>query len=483
MPSKIVREYDKHLYYLFLLLLLWAPIPLGSNRPWSAMLLVFLSAALLSLWLLLFLKEKVQITPSIFRARWALICLVCFQAWIFLQIIPLPTSWVAVLSSTAFSQYQFVTHSEFIPLSVSNDSGLKDGVLGIGLLFSFLLTLLLVNTQERKQIFFTCLVISGVIQAIVGLVMVFVDHEIILNIEQLFHEHKNAASSTFVNSNHFAGYINICLALGIGLLISQFNSQKHSSWQAQVRAAIATLLSPKMRLRIYLMILVIALLVSRSRMGNFAFFAALSLTTLIFLFASKKFNLKLLMFFISLMVVDTFLVGTWFGFDKVVEEVEKTNLSNEERTETNKNSKQLISQYGFIGAGSGAYKYIEPESNTSPSVALTEHAHNDYYQFFIETGALGFSFLLLFLYCVVRALKQNFNSRVNQGETFGITMLLIYLAIHSLVDFNLQIPAFSFTLLACLAMVFVNTQNTNQSKITIVQKASSSKNITGTSHV
>lgn len=465
------REHDHYLFYFFLSILIWAPIPLGSNRPWSSMLLVFLLASLCFFWLILYLNNRVSISAAVYRARWAIVSLAFFQLWVLSQSINFPQALVTFLSPNIATQYQLAGFNEARYISLNVDNSLKTGVLGLGLLLSFIMALLLITTKERKHIFYITLVVSGTVQAFYGVILVFIDSEMLLKFETFFHMHKTSASGTFVNSNHFAGYLNICLAIGVGLLLSQLNHDRHETWRSFFRATIATLLSSKVYLRIFLMIMVIGLLVSRSRMGNSAFFAALTLSTLFYLVIQKKFNVKVILFFLSLMLIDTFLVGTWFGLDKVVQEVQNTSLSNDDRTDINANSFVILKQFMPMGAGAGAYKFVEPGYNFAPSEALTEHAHNDYFEFLIDTGLVGVGCLLLFLYFVIKEIsltlgknqsKQKSKHARSLAASFGLIMLLVYVAIHSSVDFNLQIPAFSFTLLTCLAMAFVNSSEINQ---------------------
>jgi O-antigen ligase len=465
MSFTITREYDKNLFQWYLLLLLWVPIPLGSNRGWSSMLLVFVSAAILCNWLVLFLKERVALSPAIFHARWALLSLACFQLWVLVQTFVLPAAVLNRVAPEVFSLYQQTGFNQPVYLSLSVDNSLKAFVLGLGLLFAFVLTLLLVNTQERKQQFYRTLVISGVFQASIGIMMVLADHNMFAKIEQLFHSNLSSASGTFVNSNHFAGYLNICLAIAFGLFLTQWKEQPYKNLRTFLRSGIESLLSSNMRLRIYLMIMLIALLLSYSRMGNLAFFLALTISVLILLLKHRKLKVKVLVLLTSLLVIDVLLVGAWFGADKLVDRIENTNFTTNTRTEINAVSRLLMMDHLITGVGADAYKVIEPAYNTMPSDAITEHAHNDYYEFVINTGLPGVACLLLFAFFTAREVFYFKTAKGNQSTAkvrqvdFGLMMLMIYVAIHSLADFNLQIPAFSFTLLACLATAFIKDQN------------------------
>ena len=71
--------------------MVWAPIPFASNRPWAWALLALLLFALLAGWALLFALGKAHISPELWRRlRWPLGLLLLVQAWVALQLIPLP---------------------------------------------------------------------------------------------------------------------------------------------------------------------------------------------------------------------------------------------------------------------------------------------------------------------------------------------------------------------------------------------------------
>ena len=71
-------------------------------------------------------------------------------------------------------------------------------------------------------------------------------------------------------------------------------------------------------------------------------------------------------------------------------------------------------------------------------------AHNDFLQVLAETGIAGFTIVIWFLVCALRPAfvkshkwQSNLNGAVSVTAILGITGMLV----HSLVDFNMQIPA------------------------------------------
>ncbi|WP_200856570.1 hypothetical protein, partial [Klebsiella pneumoniae] len=104
------------------------------------------------------------------------------------------------------------------------------------------------------------------------------------------------ASGSFVYHNHLANFLMLNLCLGFGLLIAELNHQTTQGWRNTLKKLLAILLSDKAFIRLGLVIMVIALVLTRSRMGNIAFFVALSIGSLLILlfYKSKPKSLYLL---------------------------------------------------------------------------------------------------------------------------------------------------------------------------------------------
>src|SRR5215207_2546800 len=94
-------DFGKPLFWAFLGLLAWLPIPLGSNRPWAWTVLEVAAFVLLAAWLVLWALRRVEVPLPLSRAWPAWIVL---AAWILLQashVIAVPSEWVAILSPEA----------------------------------------------------------------------------------------------------------------------------------------------------------------------------------------------------------------------------------------------------------------------------------------------------------------------------------------------------------------------------------------------
>ena len=247
MPQFAVKPYhwaNTALFYYFLAVLVWAPLPLASNRDWSTRLLAGLLLAGLLWAVLLLLLRHLRATPALRRAWPALAALVAVQAWVAMQLA--------------------------LGISVAPDSTRMALLLGCALVAAFVLVLLLVDSRQRILFTARVMVWCGVFQAFFAGAMMMSDVEQVAFLDKTFD--RNSASGTFINRNHLAGFLEMNLAIGIGMLVAQLHRHPAHNWREFMRRTIDTILSRKFRLRLYLAIMVIGLVLTRSRMGNTAFF-------------------------------------------------------------------------------------------------------------------------------------------------------------------------------------------------------------------
>lgn len=312
--------------------------------------------------------------------------------------------------------------------------------------------LLLINTR-RLRLFAATIVISGVFQAVYGSVMTLSGLEYSFFFEKEFY--RNVATGTFVNRNHLAGYLEMCLAIGIGLLISTLFETSSVSWREFFRRLISSILGNKIRLRIGLALMVIALVLTHSRMGNTAFFTSLTVMGFLYLVTVKKPPRSAALLFASLLIIDLFIVGAWFGIDKVAQRLENTSVSRETRDEVVRDTLTLIKDYPLTGTGGGTYDISFLHYRGYDISGFYDHAHNDYIEFLAEYGLIGMLFLFLLvsssLLSALLALRKRKHTLL-KGMAFASAMGTIALLIHSTVDFNLQVPANAALFVALLAL-------------------------------
>jgi O-antigen ligase len=452
---------DKSLFYGLLLLLLCLPLPMGSNRTWAWAFMEIGVQVLAFVWLLLAALQKTSVTLAWRKAWPAIVVFLLWLLYVLLQIVPLPLSWISYLSPHAFGVYTNLPDSaeSLHGYTLSLDSWATRSFLlrSWAYFLLFCLVLLLVRTVSRIKILVISLVISGVFQALFGSFMV------LSGVEYLLFESKEGflgkATGTFVNRNHLAGYLNMCLALGIGLLVTGGGDNQAIHWKQSVRNVLRFLLSGKMRLRLFLVFMAIGLVMTHSRMGNSAFFVSLTVTGVVWLFLRrKKPSRNTMLVLASILVLDMLVMGHWFGLGKVVERLQHTSTQTETRDDVVKDSIPYVKDFWLTGSGAGSFYSTYPKYTSEGVRAYYRYAHNDYLQFLVETGVIGLVLMgvlsLASLYCAIKAMATRSHPNL-RAAAFASFMGILAILIHSSVDFNLQIPSNAAMYIVLLALAWL----------------------------
>ncbi|MGH8507086.1 MAG: O-antigen ligase family protein [Stenotrophobium sp.] len=449
---------DRILFAALLLLLLWLPLPWGSNRPWAEAVFGILVGLLGVAYLLtqIFARGDAAFSPQTYV--WPLLLWLVWLVWVALQMVPMDFARLQALSPAAARFYASafpVSHAQlFWPLSVFPNLTWHRWLLSLGYFSLYVLTLGLARDRNRLQTLANTLVMSALFQAVYGGVMV------LSRVEYGFFEHKTAylglATGTFVNRNHLAGYLELGAAIALGLILADLRVADLGNWKKRARYFLQFLFSTRLRIRVVLAVIVVGLVLTRSRGGNLAFFGALVVAAPIYIFLKeRRLFLKSLVLFISLLAVDVWIVSGWFGLDKVVTRVEQTHTETEVRSYAFAAYPALIEKYKQTGSGLGTFATVFAPAQPANSWGYFDHAHNDYAEFLIETGVPGALILLVLvgitsLHALRVILRRN--DRLRVGMCFAFLMGTAELAAHSFTDFNLQIPANAATYVVMMAM-------------------------------
>lgn len=458
------------LFYGLLGLVAWAPLPLGSNRVWAWTIMVAWACLLATAWLTGFLLGRCHQTAAFRRARPALIAGALWLLYVGLQVVPLPAGLVSILSPHAHEAHALAAATlghalaPMLTLSVDPHATVDFWFKSLAYGCMFCLTLLLVDTPRRIELLLQTLVVSGTLQAIYGSVMALSGLEYGFFMKKVVN--LGLATGTFVNRNHLAGYLNLCLAAGMGLMIAKLGGEAVHTWRQRLRSIARLLLGEKTRLRIYLIVMVIALVLTRSRTGNMAFFAGTFIVGAIGLLLMRNAPRSTLLFLISVVALDLLIVGTWFGVDQVAKRIRNTEITTnaenplptEDRDEVARQAFGYAKDYWLTGSGGGSFYVTFPTYSSRGLVSYFDHAHNDYLQLLAETGVIGLGLCALIValaaWQALHTLRRR-DDRLMRGTAFGVMLAICWLAIHSAVDFNMQIPANALTMTVILALAWI----------------------------
>jgi len=412
---------------------------------------------LMFLWLLAFMRNQVT-TSDVFKKAAPVICLFfIWLGWILLQIIPLPPGWVANLSPAAFEFHSLLNTTGLMTLSLDPYATTAGWFKTATYILIFILSLLLIHSRRRLRQLAYVVIYSELFQAVYGSLMTlsglgygfFIQNPAALNV----------ATGTFINRNHLAGYLVMALSVGIGMMIVSLDTESDYTAKQRLRYYMKLILSKKLRLRLYLAMMVIALVLTHSRMGNTSFFASLMIAGGLGLILSRHATRGTIILLISLIAIDVFIVGAWFGLEKVAERIEETTLVRETRDEVDIYVYQQWKDYRWTGSGLGSFYSVFPKYRKEDVRGYYDHTHNDYLEFASETGVIGVSLLgFIVAMSIYAALMAQYRRRdpLMRGISFAAIMSICAMLIHSTVDFNLQIPANAATFMLILSMAWIS---------------------------
>ena len=109
-----------------------------------------------------------------------------------------------------------------------------------------------------------------------------------------------------------------------------------------------------------------------------------------------------------------------------------------------RDSLDVVAAYPVFGCGLGGFLSAFSRYKTGAPQYDVDYAHNDYLQFLAEIGGIGFAVAAVFLIAVALALLRRVAAcRDLEQKSLAAACLasLLAIAAHSLVDFNLYIPA------------------------------------------
>lgn len=432
--------------WLLGLVLAWAPLPLASNRVWALAGLSMVLVALLTLALGLWALGRAAPMPP-WRAAWlpgGLLLLYAALLWV------QTGAWGgAPLSVDAHHTWQALLQS-------------------VGYISAFFLVMVWVTPGEGVLRLVRWLVVLGFGQALLACLLYSLQASY-----ALYHfdfNHATRTLGTFTYHNSLANYLLIGIGLAIGLLLRGAESAPRQGprrhWQQRLRGVLTFALSAAMRWRLMLVVMVMALVLTKSRMGNAAFVAVLLLVLLPVLAWTQRLRAKGLLLLCSIILVDVLIIGQLIGLDHVAERLNQTGLEQPEgvheesldlRSGPAQQAWQMVQERPWLGRGAGTFYTSFPQYAGSDIRQYYDHAHNDYMQFLVEVGGVGLGALALAvlatLWHLAAVLRRPYSAS-DRGLAVGFLMAMVAVLIQALVDFHFQIPANALLFVVVLALAW-----------------------------
>jgi O-antigen ligase len=243
----------------------------------------------------------------------------------------------------------------------------------------------------------------------------------------------------YVNRNHFAGFAELVIPVSLVPLV--LGKVRRERW---------------FLVSLFAVVPIGALVLSASRGGIISF--AVEVGVLILWLALRRTVGKHLLSGGAVLLL-AFLMVSWLGVQQLVERfssLESLEVTSGKRASMRADTWRIFLDHPWTGAGLGTLPLVFPAYETLYDGKIVNHAHNDYLEGLAETGIAGglccVWFLGSLLFESLRRLSQPIGGFASTVQLSGLLACLGFLT-HSLVDFNLHIPANAllFFLLANLA--------------------------------
>lgn len=439
---------------IFIIILIVTPLAFGSVELWAYTFMELGILGIVILWAIQRLKSSSIHTLPFHQAiesKPILILLSLFNLFILLQMIPLSAGFLQILSPKTYELRTMLTiglpPSKF-PVSfnpfLTRIEFLK--WFTFSLLFLFLLYGEFLNSQTLRHIILTIFLL-GIAQTLYGMFEFFSGHRHILYLKGA-----DAVTGTFINRNAFAGYLLMVIPLSVGYFISRESMKERIDYGW--RARLSNLDGKALLLGFGIILMILGLFFSSSRMGIVSLL--LSFTLIVFLFRNPSGKKRFARLSILLLLLALLWAG-WIGLDAVISRFFTTTEDVQFRFKIWQDTISILKNFPLFGSGLGTFVSIYPMYRSIHIRGLVTHAENDLLQLASEAGLIGFSLIgILFFYLLIKAILRLRSLDYHNPERYlGIGSFIGILAIifHSVVEKNLQIPSNGFLFVFLWALI------------------------------
>jgi O-antigen ligase len=435
----VTPRLDRLIVIGLLLALVFTALAFGAVEPWALALFELMVAALAALW----------VVRTIAGGRIDLA----------LPAVALPLAglvlWAAI-QGIAFSDGS----GNFKSISLDAEATRGAAAVMLFLLIFVVLSSTFFATRERIEMLARFLVIYGASLALFGLIQSFT-----WNGAYYWIRHSATHGfGPFANRDHFAGYIEMLAPLPAALLIAGAVPREMRLLVGFAGAIMGT-----------------AIVATLSRGGILSFLMGLSFTVLASPSRSSAGSPRLFRLAAAGSILVAVVVGSlWIGAAPIVNRAAET-LRDTSQGEPDYYSRKwlwrdtyaLVRHNPLTGTGAGTFETVFPAYSHGSGQYVVAQAHNDYLQLLADCGIVGGALGLVFLALLYRVIKSARNSRdrLMAGMAVGCGGGIFALLVHSLFDFNLQIPSNAILFLFLVTVVYSIAQIRKHEAVTKIRSS------------
>jgi putative inorganic carbon (HCO3(-)) transporter len=418
-------------------LILWTPIPFGSVGRASVFGIEVMAIVLgLAAWTIVLLDPGSFPKP----ARHAMVPAIGILAIGVLQLLPLGQSWSALVAPKVHEVRELIGQTVSIDpatrVSLTPSAGID--ALSRFTAYVWIAFAAAVGLRTRNSLRWVAAAIafSASLQGLYGAFELLSGRQHILGYAKDFYTHE--ATGTFINRNHYAGYLAMAMPVTLALLSMPFPGTRFPGWRQQL----LRLLQRRALLRALLLgglgCIWIGVVLSYSRAG----LAVAVIGTAIAAFGLWGRRLMFWLLVASLVVPTVFLLYK----DVRTPGARLGDLAVDVRSERGrlpvwKETARMATHHWALGTGFGSFDAAFSLYRPSSIQERWQHAHNDWLQSAAEGGWWTPLLLVAIAIPVFRRRGKTSTSKLAIAIRLGALAGIVAVALHSVVDFPLKIPA------------------------------------------
>lgn len=439
--SKLNKVLSKISWKLLLICIPLSALLVGGNRDWAVITITLITmAALLSAG---YFPHKYSCVPL--QSKLGQVLCVASVAT-FLQIIPIPPAWIALISSGTYDILSMAKGTDFPNSPLSLDVAqtqlefvkLATALALVGVVIQRRLTK---GTDSIQRQLSQWVAVSGTIVMGVALLHFLLGFEKTYGLYST-HEYSYIISS-FVNPNHLASFLGLSAFASISAFTLARRAQANN-WLWLINAAFLT----------------IGLFLTLSRAGIYLFLLVSVLLGLTKIDSLKTRVLGSVIAFLPPFIGFGLLLSPSFLPTNTLTETLGSifNPGAFSKTQIWSAVPQIMSDFPLFGVGRGAFISIFPKYSDSDTNLTYTHLENEYLQILTDWGPIIGTLILVLLFRVFLSILQNNKTK---PECYPILAGICFIALHNFIDFSLSTMGLLMPTVAFLASVeFISSPKT-----------------------
>ncbi len=449
------------LFRLLLAVVVLAPLPLASNRPWAWSLLAVVTGVLCGSWAVLVPLGAAR-APMPFRRLWAVaVPFLMVLAWAFLQtsgLLP-PSLWHSLWQG-AGPVLEGASGGALSGMVSADPALTRAAILRMATYGAiFWLAVQLGRERVRAREGLVTVAVAGTVYALYGLIVYFSGNHTILWLEKW--AYTDDLTATFVNRNAYGAYAAIGMMCCLALFMHALQPRRHGSRDGGPRAyeLAETVLVRALPYLLAVVMLGTAMLLSHSRGALLSTGVAFGIL-MVMLTLGRIIRLRMALV-LGLLVLGIGLVMLSVSGDVTVQRL--AEQTDEERTSAYALILRAIGDTPLTGTGLGAFEptfHLYRDTSLSRPV-VWDYAHNVPLELVLDLGIPAAVLYYLSLAVVagvcIRGVVRRRRDQIYPAVALSVAALL---AAHGMVDFSAQIPAVAATLALLLGLGYAQSWST-----------------------